>query len=357
MQSDPESAIRTNVCILIGRLGPSLGYNTKKEVLVPAFVRAFKDLSVQARVAGLMAFMIMIDCFDAEGLATKGIPCISFPLIDKEKHLKPWTLFIKKMESHEASMPETALNANGQPNVILPVHAGQNALVNSTSNAASALAGWAKSSLTKKLTSRDLQSTMTMSTPDRPGSISPSPTLNGLTSMSTGAGPLSVKTPSSSKFSSPGAPSSSIIKGHSMQLDDWTAFESGLAKNASAAASTLGFDETPVFSTPTLSVDEDAWGGDLHTLQPTRSHPSALTTSTNSLQKSKSPPIQAKSPSTLPEKSLSPNMTVSPPWAVSPAASSIPGTPIAAPMMKEEKAVEMARQKEKQKQCIAMLKE
>ena len=85
MQTDQEAAIRTNTCILIGRLGPSLGHNTKKKVLVPAFARALKDPFVHARVAGLMAFMATIDLFDAEDLATKVLPCISFTLIDKEK--------------------------------------------------------------------------------------------------------------------------------------------------------------------------------------------------------------------------------------------------------------------------------
>jgi len=85
MQADPEAAIRTNTCILIGRLGPSLGYHTKKKVLVPAFLRALKDTFVHARVAGLMAFMATVDCFDNEDLATKVIPNMSFALIDKEK--------------------------------------------------------------------------------------------------------------------------------------------------------------------------------------------------------------------------------------------------------------------------------
>jgi SCY1-like protein 1 len=85
MQTDPESSIRTNTCILIGRLGPTLGYNTKRKVLVPAFSRALKDPFVHARVAGLMAFMATIDCFEVEELATKVIPNMSYSLVDKEK--------------------------------------------------------------------------------------------------------------------------------------------------------------------------------------------------------------------------------------------------------------------------------
>ena len=86
MQADPEASIRTNTCILIGRLGPSLGYNTKRKVLVPAFARALKDPFVHARVAGLMAFMATIDCFDIEDIASKVIPSMSFTLLDKEKY-------------------------------------------------------------------------------------------------------------------------------------------------------------------------------------------------------------------------------------------------------------------------------
>lgn len=85
MQTDPEASIRTNTCILIGRLGPSLGYNTKKKVLVPAFARALKDTFVHARVAGLMGFMATIDCFDIEDIATKVIPNMAPSLVDKEK--------------------------------------------------------------------------------------------------------------------------------------------------------------------------------------------------------------------------------------------------------------------------------
>ncbi|KAF9467357.1 armadillo-type protein [Collybia nuda] len=87
MQTDQEASIRTNTCILIGRLGPSLGYHTKRKVLVPAFTRALKDPFVHARVAALMAFMATIDCFDVEDLATKVIPNIAAALVDKESSL------------------------------------------------------------------------------------------------------------------------------------------------------------------------------------------------------------------------------------------------------------------------------
>jgi SCY1-like protein 1 len=85
MQADPEPSIRTNTCILIGRLAPTLGFNTKKKVLVPAFMKALKDPFLHARIAALAAFTAAIECFDAEDVATKVIPNLASALIDREK--------------------------------------------------------------------------------------------------------------------------------------------------------------------------------------------------------------------------------------------------------------------------------
>lgn len=84
-QLDSEPSIRTNTCILIGRLAPSLSPTTQRKVLIPAFSRALKDAFVHARVAGLMALMATIQLYDPEELAGKVIPGMSFALVDKEK--------------------------------------------------------------------------------------------------------------------------------------------------------------------------------------------------------------------------------------------------------------------------------
>lgn len=84
-QTDAEASIRTNTCILLGKIAPSLSSTTKKKVLVPAFTRSLKDPFVHARIAGLMALMATNDCFDIDDIAAKVIPCMSFCLIDKEK--------------------------------------------------------------------------------------------------------------------------------------------------------------------------------------------------------------------------------------------------------------------------------
>lgn len=85
MQSDPEASIRTNTCILIGRLAPSLAVTTRRKVLAPAFAKALKDGFVHARLAGLAAFLAIADCFEPEDVATKVLPTIVTVLIDPEK--------------------------------------------------------------------------------------------------------------------------------------------------------------------------------------------------------------------------------------------------------------------------------
>ncbi|KAF9070890.1 ARM repeat-containing protein [Rhodocollybia butyracea] len=179
MQQDTEASIRTNTCILIGRLGPTLGYNTKKKMLVPAFLRALKDPFVHCRVAGLMAFMATIDCYEIEDIATKVIPNMSFTLVDKERLVRDQAfrtidLFVKRLETHAATMPETAApNPMDQFSSDPAVAASQGtALVTSAAGAAGALAGWAMSSIGKRLAASDMQTTMASSgTPlDRPAS-------------------------------------------------------------------------------------------------------------------------------------------------------------------------------------------
>ncbi|KIY53084.1 ARM repeat-containing protein [Fistulina hepatica ATCC 64428] len=114
MQTDPESSIRTNTCILIGRLAPTLKHTTKRKVLVPAFSRALKDSFEHCRVAALMAIIATIDCFDVEELATKVIPNMSFALLDKEKIVRDQAfqamgVLMKRIEEHAARMVNYAV--------------------------------------------------------------------------------------------------------------------------------------------------------------------------------------------------------------------------------------------------------
>ncbi|KAL7415296.1 armadillo-type protein [Mrakia frigida] len=109
MQTDPEPSIRTNTCILLGRLAKNLGPNTKRKVLVPAFARSLKDSFVHARVAGLMAFMATVEVYEKEDLAGRVIPVCSGALVDGEKLVRDQAfiavnLFVQRLEKLVASM-------------------------------------------------------------------------------------------------------------------------------------------------------------------------------------------------------------------------------------------------------------
>ncbi|WVR07770.1 hypothetical protein IAU60_004813 [Kwoniella sp. DSM 27419] len=172
MQMDTEPSIRTNTCILLGRLAPILGPNTKKKVLVPAFARSLKDPFVHARVAGLMALMATVDCFDRDDLAGKVVPNMAFTLVDKEKLVrdqafKAMNMFMGRITDMVKSMPETVLTEDKVAASYGPVTttssanaSNQAGLVNSATGAAGALAGWAIASLGKQLNAPDMHSTM-----------------------------------------------------------------------------------------------------------------------------------------------------------------------------------------------------
>ncbi|OXM77370.1 SCY1-like [Cryptococcus neoformans Bt63] len=174
MQMDTEPSIRTNTCILLGRLAPILGHNTKKKVLVPAFARSLKDPFVHARVAGLMALMASVECFDREDLAGKVVPNMSFTLVDKEKLVrdqafKAMNMFVSKLTDMVKDMPETALPSDqisSQGPVTTTsasISSNQGGAANSAAGAAGALAGWAISSLGKQLKTSEAHSSMNSS--------------------------------------------------------------------------------------------------------------------------------------------------------------------------------------------------
>ncbi|RDB24858.1 N-terminal kinase-like protein [Hypsizygus marmoreus] len=384
MQTDPEASIRTNTCILIGRLGPTLGYHTKKKVLVPAFSRALKDPFVHARVAGLMAFMATIDCFEAEDIATKVIPNIAYSMIDKEKLVrdqafKAVDLFIKRLESHAITMPETALTDVSDGRVTLPEQA---TLVNSAAGAAGALAGWAISSLGKKLMTSDLQTSIGggEGTTGRPSSAPPpavSLALGGHnpTSPSILSAPKTMSA-AATPVASPTLQSTSRAKG--MQLG-----ANKVPSNIAAAvlaeqwaeevAESVG-SENPWGNDDLIDVNADAddWsafeGAPSVILEPKPLAPSsngsglhghAHMSGNTALHGS----FRLNAPSN-PSSRVSTPIPSSPPpnaggWdTVSKTPSPAPvGHTISPGMSKEEKAAEMARRKEERKQRIALLKE
>ncbi|KAF8320793.1 hypothetical protein DL93DRAFT_2073508 [Clavulina sp. PMI_390] len=419
-QLDTEASIRTNTCILIGRLAPNLSATTQRKVLIPAFSRALKDAFVHARVAGLMALMATIQLYEAEELATKVIPSMSFTLVDKEKLVrdqssKAMDLFIKKIEAHAQMMPETAIPpaANGEaPAPYAASNSTQAALVNSAAGAAGALAGWAMSSLGRTLATSDLQ-TQIAELPSRP---QPNPT-NGTTStLSAPAVPVSTRpsTSTTSKGMQLGASKQPLSKGGSSslaaELEREAAAEMGGGSDAWAESGDLmdvnadAGDWTDFQTGPSAVEMETAWEESLdqESLEPSPAvsraiSPKPVSTTSSAIRtsavSSPKPLFSGLAPASPPSKPIvvqraaaigaaNPPPPVAPvvipPQAKAPApASSVPGgwdndfddeappaTPSAAAptgsmagMSKDEKAAEMARRREERKQRIAALKE
>ncbi|CDO75531.1 hypothetical protein BN946_scf184871.g12 [Trametes cinnabarina] len=427
MQADPEASIRTNTCILIGRLGPSLGYNTKRKVLVPAFARALKDPFVHARVAGLQAFMATIDCFDIEDIATKVIPSMAFTMIDKEKLVrdqafKAMELFMKKLEEHAATMPESApAETEILPGGALPLNgATPTTLVNTAAGAAGALAGWAISSLGKKLAAGDLQTTMASAVGasiDRPTSAPAPLGANGMSSLKGNANALFSSTVPppllTSTFSSPTTvPTRSMTtattggssKSKGMQLGatkvptsaassipDW-AEEAAAEIESSQSSNPWGNDDLM-----DVNADEDDWSECIRTAPAPAAQPSGLGFGSIPAQSKATTPtapdpwgISYSTKSYSSSERGSPQATLAPqpsrttssnprPGASSPLASPQPSSIARSPtpsdngkaespalvatshstvgLSKEEKAAEMAKRKEERRQRIAALKE
>ncbi|KAH6914204.1 other/SCY1 protein kinase [Coprinopsis sp. MPI-PUGE-AT-0042] len=366
MQVDPEPSIRTNTCILLGRLGPTLGYNTKRKVLVPAFSRALKDSFVHARVAALMAFTATIEVFEIDELATKVIPNMSFALVDKEKIVrdqafKTLDLFVKRLEAHAATMPETS-TTDGPP--IPEINTtSSTAIVNSAAGAASSLAGWAISSLGKKLAAADMQTTIDPSasvlTPMPGGLDLPRPASTpAAVPVSASAKPkpmkLGLKTTSASTNQSLAdqlAEELATAEGNpwgnddlmdvNADEDDWSAFETAPAPALAIATPVLA----PVAPAPRVAAAQVK--------------PKLLAVSQPATPRTPAMPRQASS-------TMSRSMTPDAGWEDQgdwdpPAKASVPSTPNAgsstASLSKEEKAAEMARRKEERRLRVAMLKE
>ncbi len=163
-QVDPEAGIRTNTTILLGRLVPHLSVSTRKKVLIPAFSRSLKDQFVHARVAGLMALMATGDSFDHDDCARQVVPAVAPCMVDKEKLVrdqadKAIKMFLEKIESGRAGMPDTALSPEqlDSSTSFSSSTDGTNgagyasSMAASAGSAASALAGWAMSSALSSL--------------------------------------------------------------------------------------------------------------------------------------------------------------------------------------------------------------
>ncbi|KAK3807812.1 MAG: armadillo-type protein [Benniella sp.] len=173
LQTDEEPGIRTNTVICLGKIAKHLNDSTKAKILVPAFTRSLRDPFAHARVASLMALNATSDSYDKADIASRIIPCVSLTLVDTEKivrvqALKTLETFTKRIEKLIESMPDSAIvDTSGEsPN-------GSSRSTPASTPASETWAGWAVSSITKKLVTGDMQPQAVGS--PRLGNSTPSP--------------------------------------------------------------------------------------------------------------------------------------------------------------------------------------
>ncbi|TIB87353.1 ARM repeat-containing protein [Wallemia mellicola] len=351
-QLDPEPSIRTNTCILIGKLTPKLALATRKKVLVSACARAMKDSFAPARAAGLRTLLATVDDQEENDLATRVLPTICPCLLDKEKSVRDQAFdvlrsIIARVESIASKMPETAIKADSEIDYSYSGTAGKSFLGDDQlGNAASAIAGWAfgTSTTTKKLEANEATTAMTSAGPTLP--LSPSapshssslstsyaekptssssggmklsgqkPTLDSLLSLSNetnddGWGDLDEEQPKSIP---------TIPKIHTNELSKSPSPASAPIKQGPAAPSLQPMK-------PTQSTRLNVAGPSLSRAHSTNN---ATSTQENSKTVQKSPSLNALIPS--------------------------PPTTLSMPLSKEEKAQELARKKEERAQKIAQIK-
>ncbi|KAH9465453.1 hypothetical protein Pst134EA_013337 [Puccinia striiformis f. sp. tritici] len=149
---DIEPGIRTNTCILLGRLSKSLSLSTCRKVLVPAFTRSVRDPFTPARIAGLMALMATVEYYEPDDLVGKVIPGMAVCLIDKEKTVrdqafKALDMFLERVKKAASEMPETdTAPASLGDTVSNAISSSQPGMAMNATGAAGALASWAFSS-------------------------------------------------------------------------------------------------------------------------------------------------------------------------------------------------------------------
>jgi len=83
LQSDNSANIRTHALAIIPQLAPHLSEMARQKLLLPAFVRAFKDPHGPCRLAALKATSNSKEWFSLPEIATKVLPCIMPMCIDE----------------------------------------------------------------------------------------------------------------------------------------------------------------------------------------------------------------------------------------------------------------------------------
>ena len=147
--NDDQPGIRTNTTICLGKIARNLGASSRSKVLIAAFTRSLRDPFVHARSAALLALSATIEFFTEEDCASKILPSLCMPLIDKEKMVrdqasKTMDVYLQRVKKFASTMPDSALPAD-------PNTSSGPGTARIGSQADTSWAGWAISSFTNKV--------------------------------------------------------------------------------------------------------------------------------------------------------------------------------------------------------------
>lgn len=122
LQSDQDTAIRTNTVIFFSKLAPHMSDTTRQKMLLPAFCRAMKDPFTDCRLSALQSALKAKQFFDPMGIASKVMPAITPLLLDASPEVRREAfmtvddlLFALRQESERLGAQPVATMGAGPP--------------------------------------------------------------------------------------------------------------------------------------------------------------------------------------------------------------------------------------------------
>ncbi|XP_054706089.1 N-terminal kinase-like protein [Uloborus diversus] len=162
---DDQGGIRTNTTVCLGKIASYLHPQTRKKVLISAFLRALRDSFPPARAAAILALSATEHYYSVNDCATKVLPALCHFTVDPEKSIRDQTFkaiggFLSKLEkvSEDPTLLEKLekeLETTGPASI------------------AASWTSWAVTSLTDKLYNRSRTKSPSPSSNQSPTAISP----------------------------------------------------------------------------------------------------------------------------------------------------------------------------------------
>jgi SCY1-like protein 1 len=119
LQSDAETSIRTNTVIFVAKLAPHLSEMSQQKLLLPAYIRAFRDSFTPCRSAALQSALKTKELFSMSEIACKVLPAVMPLLLDPMPNVRSEAfqvvdIFIVSLRRESERMATIAQTQAGQ---------------------------------------------------------------------------------------------------------------------------------------------------------------------------------------------------------------------------------------------------